>query len=92
MMNIRHLVLGTVVVLGLTGTAAAQQQQQPDPADLQRLVNELRSQRNSAQDQNAALGAHIIKLTAEKDQLAARLKETEAKLKETAGTKPPGSQ
>lgn len=76
-MYVRVLLFSLVMI-----TSVAAQQQQPDPAFLQRAISAVQSQRNLAMDAAAVAEAKVAAVTAELDKAQARVKELEAKVEE----------
>lgn len=67
-----------ILALSLLATPAFAQQQQPDPAFLQRVLSTMQAQRNQATDALAVSDTRIAVLQEELEKIKARVKELEA--------------
>lgn len=68
-----------VISLVLVSNAGYAQQQQPDPAFMQRAINALQKQRNIAMDNQAIAEAKVDELGANLAKAQEKIKELEAK-------------
>lgn len=67
------------LVFVLLASPAVAQQQQPDPAFLQRAITVLQAQRNAALDQAAGAEARVAQIADDLAKAQARIKELEPK-------------
>lgn len=64
-----------IALLLIASPALAQTQQQPNPATMQKAINILQGQRNSAMDQLASAQLQVSNLTDENTDLKAQIEE-----------------